>query len=289
MAISMTGYGSERISTKRGTYNIEVKTLNSKYFDLNLKLPKELLSREMDIRSMAKTTLVRGKIGLVIEVSRDDANSLPFDQERFQMVYQQLKNLAGEVGDEHAPLFELTLSQPEIHDPIQEVLTETAWDEIQKGINNALLACTKSRTQEGQLLRTELVSYTNKIANLLHEVEKLAPKRADDTRSRLILKLNELKNEVDYDPNRLEQELIFYREKFDITEEIVRLKKHMDYLLETLGQEGEMGKKTGFIAQEMGREINTIGSKANHSEIQRHVVQMKEELEKIKEQSLNLL
>ncbi len=292
MVKSMTGYGSASLANDSLSINIEVKTLNSKFLDVNLRLPKQLADRELEIRTVLTDVLQRGKVSMTVDVVNEQETDLKqrYNEELFIQYYQALRKLADRVVAPHEELFKLALNSPDviITDQSSE-LDETLWAQIKGLISEALDGCDAFRAKEGAILEKKFEAYVNTIGQCLNEIERLDPKRIERIRSRIKNNLAEFVDQEGLDKNRLEQELIYYIEKLDITEEKVRLKSHLDHFLEVLNHSQSSGKKLGFISQEIGREINTIGSKANDAEIQRYVVAMKEELEKIKEQLLNVL
>jgi uncharacterized protein (TIGR00255 family) len=290
MAISMTGYGQYRCESNGTIISVEVRTLNSKFLDVNLKLPVLLQSRELDIRNVVSAGLLRGKVSLVAEFkNKGDSQPLSINKEAFRSIYTQFNALADEVDAAKGELFRLTLEQPEVVESQEEELLSEQWEMFLKCLHKSIEACARSREKEGEQIGTSVRSYGDQLGRLLAEIKDLEQERIEATKTRLKAKIEEVSGTIDFDPNRFEQELLYYLERFDIAEETTRLDSHLKYFQETINRRGEIGKKLGFIAQEIGREINTIGSKANDHTIQHLVVQMKEELEKIKEQALNIL
>lgn len=288
---SMTGYGSASLETETLSLFVEVKSLNSKFLELNLKIPRDYSDKEVELRNWVTQTLERGKVSLSIERTQK-GHTRPRSQVNlpiFQAYYENLKAAAQTVGAEPTDLFKLALSMPEamLSDEADTEALAQEWDLVAQAVQTALADCNRFREDEGRVLGEKLLSYTQLIAERLETIAAADPERISNTRQRLWDKLAEHVPSEKVDKNRFEQELIYYIEKLDINEEKVRLRSHIDYFQEAL-RNGN-GKKLGFIAQEMGREINTIGSKVNEAQIQRLVVEMKEELEKIKEQSLNVL
>lgn len=287
----MTGYGKAQAEKNNVLITAEVKTLNSKYLELNLRLPKAYTDYEMEVRHQLNHLLVRGKANVVVEVQYIGiANThVDYNKALFLHYYQTLQQLADSVGAPQNDLFRLALQQPEVMNaPVVEV-GEDEWKLMEETIRMAVKQCDAFRIREGESLRQKLHGYAIEIGRLLSEVERLDAGRMDNIRERLDKKMGELMSLEKLDKNRLEQEMFFYIEKLEISEEKVRLRTHLSYFEQTLNSPESNGKKLGFLSQEIGREINTIGSKANDAEIQLLVVQMKEELEKIKEQSLNIL
>lgn len=292
MLKSMTGYGNYTLDTDQLTANIEVKSLNSKFLDLSLKMPRSFNDKDTEIRNLITKILERGKISLSIDIvyKTEQKPKITFNKETIKAYYQGLKDIAIEIGADTNDIYRMAFLLPETYNNNStETNYEEEWKQLASALENAVLDCDKFRIQEGGILLNKLLEYSNKIRQNLQLVVGQDPKRILHLREKLQRQINELINSESFDKNRFEQEMIYYIEKFDIQEEIVRLGKHLDYLEESLKSPEANGKKLGFIAQEVGREINTIGSKANDAQIQRWVVEMKEELEKIKEQSLNVL
>ncbi|UII28587.1 YicC family protein [Fulvivirga maritima] len=292
MLISMTGYGASSYSDDNLSINIEVKTLNSKFLDLNFRLPKSFSEKEIEIRNIVSEKLIRGKVMLNIDyVNEKDATlKQRYNEELFARYYDSLRKLADNVNASDSELFKIALSAPDvIINDLKEEISDQEWDRLRSLIVEAIEQCDGFRKREGAELQKKLESYVSTIGEHLEAVAELDPARVERIRTRIKNNLYKFVEEENLDKNRLEQELVYYIEKLDITEEKVRLKSHLDHFSEVLNDDSSMGKKLGFISQEMGREINTIGSKANDADIQKHVVTMKEELEKIKEQVLNIL
>jgi len=292
MIRSMTGYGNAQAESETFLISVEVKTLNSKFLELNLKSPRDYNDREMELRNAATTLLERGKVSINIErINKGGIRpKVQVNMPLFLAYYQQLKNAADTVNEGHSDIFRMAMLMPdatsaELPSERGEAQSEE-WQIVQQVFNEALERCNQFRIQEGITLAGKLSEYATTIENLLLEVEAGDAQRIATTRQRIYDRLKEL-TDVPVDKNRFEQEMIYYLEKLDINEEKVRLRSHLAYFQEAL--HAGNGKKLGFISQEIGREINTIGSKVNDAIIQRVVVQMKEELEKIKEQSLNII
>lgn len=291
MIKSMTGYGNVSFDDGRVQVQAELKSLNSKFLDLGLRLPKSFSNKELEIRNLINEKLERGKVSLSVEFQRVGEAEIKqaYNETLFLQYYTQLKKLADRAMAPYENLFQLALSAPDV---IQSKLTEGAseedWQLVRKAVEEALVKCDAFRISEGKVLEKCLIQYCESIRHSLRKIEELDPKRIEKIRKKLKENIETLFGDG-YDVNRLEQEIIYYAEKFDIHEERVRLKAHLDYFLHVLSEPQSNGKKLGFIGQEIGREINTIGSKANDAEIQKHVVAMKEELEKIKEQLGNVL
>ena len=290
MIKSMTGYGkAEQIYlTKRIV--VEVKTLNSKQLDLSVKLPQEIRSQELEYRNMVATTLQRGKVDVMISITDTNVEqNTHIEKEVIASYLKQVKEISEEYNiPQSSDLAMLLFKMPGIFVTPEQQYDETFFEKIKETLQDALDMTDSFRRQEGEILKQHLMKRKYLIMQYLNEVTPYENNRHDNIKNKLVKNLTELTQSGKYDENRFEQELIFYLEKLDITEEKVRLAKHCSYYEETIDEEGA-GKKLGFIAQEMGREINTLGSKANDADIQRLVVKMKDELEKIKEQLFNIL
>lgn len=292
MLKSMTGYGSSHYNDDEVTINVEVKTLNSKYLDLNLRLPRAFSEKEIVIRNIVSEKLQRGKVSLSIDYINEKETTLKqrYNESLFVQYYQKLKHLSDRVIASDQDLFKLALNAPDVIVTDQgEEVDEEEWNNLRSMIEKAVINCDDFRMKEGAELHQTFKGYIQTIASHLDQVKKLDPVRVERIRERIKGNLTRFIDEEALDKNRLEQEIIYYIEKLDITEEKVRLESHLNHFNEVLDDKNSLGKKLGFIAQEIGREINTIGSKANDADIQKHVVAMKEELEKIKEQLLNVL
>lgn len=288
----MTGFGQAQHDDGQIQIGVEVKSLNSKFLDLGLRLPKVFSEKELEVRNLISEKLERGKISIAIEYQRYGQQEVKqtYNEELFLAYYAQLKRLADRAMAPYENLFEAALNSPDvIQGKLSDENADESWSAVKKMILQAIEQCEGFRRAEGKSLENKLAEYIKSIQASLKKVEELDPKRVEKIRERLKGNVVAFLGEEGYDTNRLEQEIIFYIEKLDIHEERVRLKTHLDYFLQTLTEPQSGGKKLGFISQEIGREINTIGSKANDAEIQKHVVMMKEELEKIKEQLNNVL
>ena len=292
MIKSMTGFGQASIDNGQTQLSIEIKSLNSKYLDLNLRLPKAFSDREMEVRNLISEILERGKVSVSIDYERQSngETSQSYNETLFVAYYSELKKLADRVYAPYDELFSLALNSPEvIKNKLKDEVSEEGWAQVKTVLTDVLKKCDKFRVDEGKVLETMLKNCCLSIEASLEEVKKLDSKRVDRIRERLRSNVESFFGDEGFDENRLEQEIIFYVEKLDINEEKVRLKSHLDYFLQALREPQSNGKKLAFISQEIGREINTIGSKANDAEMQKSVVSMKEELEKIKEQLNNVL
>jgi uncharacterized protein (TIGR00255 family) len=292
MIKSMTGYGKVNFENEAFTLSAEVKTLNSKFLDAGIRLPRIFSEREIEVRNLLSSHLERGKVMLTVEyvIKNEDIQGATINGALLKNYYQILDKLSKEVGNSHADVFALAMQLPEVvQPPLQETASEVVWEIVKNKIEEAIQHCNAFRVQEGKALGQHLESCIKAIGGALEKVEVLVPKRNEAVRTKIRTQLEELISESQIDENRFEQELIYYIEKLDMNEEIVRLKNHLSYFLKVMQSKDSQGKKLGFISQEIGREINTIGSKANDSEMQHLVVSMKEELEKIKEQVLNVI
>ena len=295
MIRSMTGYGKAEVLLEAGKVTVEIRSLNGKTADISLKtslLPKD---KEIAVRKKIADELQRGNIDMFMTFEPNAAeNAKKINMDLAVQYYQQIEELARLVGTSSLQinnpndLIATILRMPEVMDARkQDVITDENWPLVEACINEAIANINAFRTQEGEVLYKDVTGNVAKIMEYSQQVEAFEKERVDAIREKILTRFAELKAEPDQ--SRLEQEMIFYIEKLDINEEKVRLRQHCRYFLETIDSEPYPGKKLGFIAQEMGREINTTGSKANHTEIQKIVVKMKDELEKIKEQSLNIL
>lgn len=285
MIQSMTGYGKSVIQLPTKKISIEIKSLNSKNLDLNTRMPSLYREKELEVRKLIASKLDRGKVdfSLYMEITGEETST----QINKTVVKQYIKQLKDVVDGDETELLKMAIRLPDAVTTERDEIDEDEWSEIASEINSALDKIQQYRVDEGKSLESEFVDRIQNIADLLEDVIAMDPERIEAVRERLHKGVAELKEKVD--ENRFEQELVFYIEKFDITEEKVRLKNHLDYFIKALQSDDSNGKKLGFISQEMGREINTIGSKSNHAPMQKLVVQMKDELEKIKEQLLNVL
>ena len=295
MIKSMTGYGKAEAILETGKITVEVRSLNGKTADISLKtsmLPKD---KEMAVRQKIATALTRGNIDFFITFEPNAADSAKkINMELAMEYYQQISTLAEKIGTSYITinnpndLLAMILRMPEVMDAKkQDVITDENWPVVEACIDQALANINAFRAQEGEVLYNDVTGNVNKILEYSKQVETFEQERTEAIREKILNRFAELQAEPDQ--SRLEQEMIYYIEKLDLNEERVRLRQHCKYFLDTITNEECPGKKLGFIAQEMGREINTTGSKANHTEIQKIVVKMKDELEKIKEQSLNIL
>jgi uncharacterized protein (TIGR00255 family) len=295
MIISMTGYGKALVDLPGKKLLIEIKTLNNKGIDISVKLPAAFRDKEIEVRTLLSQRLERGKVELYITHERpSDTTTYSIDKTLFTQYYHSVKSLLSELKEENQEgLLPVILRIPDVLKNESSELEENDWEEISLGIEKALSSVEEFRSAEGSILEVDLRKRVHLILTLLDSIKPLEENRINDIKERIRIGFqnvtkSDLLDKVP-DENRFEQELIYYIERLDITEEKVRLKKHCDYFIETLSEPLSQGKKLGFVTQEMGREINTIGSKANDAGIQKFVIQMKDELEKIKEQLLNVL
>jgi uncharacterized protein (TIGR00255 family) len=291
MIKSMTGYGIASFDSGKTKYTVEIKSLNSKFLELSLRLPKIFSEKEFQLRNDCSKQIDRGKVNLSINVEQATANvkAAGIDRELLKHYYNQLKSVSEELNEPAGNLLQLALSLPEVVKYEEDTLSDDEWKLVEKTFQQAMAAFQQFRSDEGNVLEQDIKMRISIILKNLELVEVEEPKRIPVIRERLNQFLSEAVGAESMDKNRFEQELIYYIDKLDITEEKIRLKSHCEYFLETLKNADANGKKLGFISQEIGREINTLGSKANDANMQKLVVGMKEELEKIKEQLLNVL
>lgn len=285
----MTGFGRATLILPQKKISVEVKSLNSKQVDINTRIPSFYKEKELEVRSLLSSTLRRGKIELSIFIENTDTNAQ----------YKINKDLVGEymrslqdLGNEKiaaGELLSIAMRLPDAMKVEREEIDEKEWSAIMEVVKEALDSLVAYRKAEGLSLENDIKEQISRIDSLHNDVPKYEQERISTIKDRISTKLNDVLQSVDFDQNRLEQEMIYFIEKLDVSEEKVRLKNHCAYFIETMNSNESSGKKLGFISQELGREINTLGSKANHTEIQKIVVQMKDSLEKIKEQVLNVL
>ncbi|EIJ38512.1 MULTISPECIES: YicC/YloC family endoribonuclease [Galbibacter] len=290
MIQSMTGFGKNIIQLPSKKITVELKSLNSKNLDLNARIPSSYREKEIELRNIIANSLERGKIdfSLFVEITGEVSNT-KVNTAIVQGYMEQLRavNVSNSGQNDDIELLKMAVRMPDALKVERDEIDETEYVEIKAALQEALKEINSFRSHEGAVLEKDFVARIENLLDLLKQVEAIDPERMDNVRERLNKAVADIKENVD--ENRFEQELIFYLEKFDITEEKVRLANHLDYFLQTLSSDDSNGKKLGFISQEIGREINTIGSKANFAPMQQIVVQMKDELEKIKEQMLNVL
>ena len=285
MIQSMTGYGKSLVQLESGNLTIEIKSLNSKNIDLNTRITNSVKSKELLIRKHLSDKLKRGKIEFLLYMN--SANNNKKTLLNSPLINTYIDQLRGIVDGSAVELLKIAVKMPDaiVSEQIEE--NDSDWPIIYKQIENAIESLIIYRKDEGLVLEKDFIMRIRKIEDLLSSINKIDPNRINHIKSKINSEIEKLN--IDYDNNRFEQELIYYLEKIDITEEQVRLKNHLEYFLSSLKNSTSNGKKLAFIGQEIGREINTIGSKANNSEMQKIVIQMKDELEKIKEQLLNVL
>jgi len=292
MILSMTGYGKAVVAYKEKKINVEVKSLNSKSLDLSARIAPLYREKEMEIRRLLAQKLERGKVDFSLWVEKESTvDATPINAALVENYYKQIKAISASTGiPEPEDWFTTLLRLPDVTAKTEvEVLDDEEWEVAQQAINEAIEKLIEFRKQEGAALQKKFTEKIDNITNLLKSIEPFEKNRVPKIREKIVDGLKQIP-EVDYDKNRLEQELIYYIEKLDINEEKQRLTNHLKYFHETMKESGHgVGKKLGFIAQEMGREINTTGSKSNQAEMQNIVVKMKDELEQIKEQVLNAL
>jgi uncharacterized protein (TIGR00255 family) len=287
----MTGFGVAGFENEHMSIQVEVRSLNSKFLDLSVRSPRQFTDKEPEIRNRVQAVLDRGKVSVSIDFVAKGLQSLPvqLNEDLFKTYHAAFGKLAASVGETSADLFKLALHAPNVMvtAPMDREETED-WVQVKSVLEDALMRCEGFRADEGASLFVKLQENIDTIRKGLTRIKVEEPIRKEKIQSRIRGHFSQWMDENSFDANRFEQELIYYFEKIDITEELVRLETHLDYFMKSMEQEVNQGKKLGFISQEIGREINTIGSKANDAEIQKHVIQMKDELEKIKEQSLNV-
>lgn len=290
MILSMTGFGKAQFSFESHQTTIEIKSLNSKQLELNLRLPSNYRDKEQELRSLMAKELNRGKADCFINIENVNSSNACINEQTLSDYFNQFKKIANQLQPEiPTDVFSIAARMPDVVSSTKEELSQEEGELLVKSMEMALQQLVDFRIHEGEILKNEVLSHIYAIAQLLNEIVPFESVRVEQLRDRIEKNIKELATTIQIDQNRLEQEMIFYIEKLDITEEKVRLKKHLDYFVDAVNDEVSNGKKLGFVAQEIGREINTIGSKANCFEIQQIVVQMKDELEKIKEQLLNIL
>lgn len=291
MIKSMTGFGKAECVCQSQKLSIEIKSLNSKYFDVNVRVPNGFRDKELEIRNLISARLQRGKVDFNLTVDdKGDISNYTVNKDLAKKYFDELKILSGTIGyKEFTDYLPVIMRLPDVLVTDKREIDEKEWLNLVTAIETALEKVNEFRSGEGQSLLSDLKYRSNKIVELLDEVTPFEKQRIHTLKAKIKRDLFEMVDREEVDMNRFEQELVYYIDKLDITEEKVRLKEHCKYFLETLHGPESQGKKLGFIAQEMGREINTLGSKANDSNIQKVVVQMKDELEKIKEQLFNIV
>lgn len=286
----MTGFGKNSFTFEGKTITIEIRALNSKQLDLSVRLSASLREKESEIRSFLSRTLERGKIDVNINLEKIEQETLAINNELAKKYYHHLVALSNELGNPiQSDIFIQTLRMPDVINIITEEYSEEFWSQFMLGLDKTCQEVNQFRLEEGSHLEKDFTHRIQLINNMIDEIVPLEEERIPLIREKITDALENLALTDKYDKNRFEQEMIFYIEKLDITEEKVRLRKHCSYFIETMQQKESNGKKLGFILQEIGREVNTLGSKCNHFGIQQIVVRMKDEVEKIKEQLANIL
>ncbi len=287
----MTGFGLASTEHQNTKFLVEIKSLNSKFLELNLKLPRAFSEKELYLRNICSKEIERGKVSVSINVERNEEalKGAKINTQLLTLYYNQLQQINETLTAGSSNLLQTALNFPEVITYTEEEASESEWQALNSAFEKAIVNFNKFRADEGKVLQTDLELRIKNILEHFEEVAKLAPLRVPVIKERLNQFLEETIGKTNIDQNRFEQELIYYIDKLDITEEQTRLKSHCDYFMATLKSNEANGKKLGFISQEIGREINTMGAKANDAKIQQLVVGMKEELEKIKEQLLNVL
>jgi len=288
----MTGFGTVIIENDAVSITVEVKSINSKSQDFSFKLPRIFQDKESEVKTFLGQTLERGKVSISIDFAKNGVlkPKISLNTEIFKAYYEDLKRNADLVNASTNELLRIVTSLPEVYDVDKsDSELQHEWEQVFGAIKEAVKKCDEFRLKEGGTLQKQIESYIYRIVELSNKINQQDPIRLEKIKDRIRERVQEHLKTKEIDESRFEQELIYYIEKLDITEEKVRLKSHLDYFIETMQSPEANGKKLGFISQEIGREINTTGSKANDSQIQRWVVEMKDELEKIKEQTLNIL
>lgn len=287
----MTGFGKCVVESNDNTFSIEIRTLNSKQLDINLRAPVYLKEYELEIRNILNKKIQRGKTDVNISVENKTVATSPvINHQVAEHYYKELTKLSNTLNlNSSDDILSIILRMPDVMDSPEESVGKEDWKIIENGIVNAIAEVDAFRISEGKILEDDFAYRIKNIKRLLIDIEPFEETRISRIRTRIKSNFENISDDVQLDKNRLEQEMIYYLEKLDITEEKIRLKKHCEYFLETMNNEKLSGKKLSFISQEIGREVNTIGSKANDADIQKLVVLMKDELEKIKEQIFNIL
>ncbi|MCD6557135.1 MAG: YicC family protein [Bacteroidales bacterium] len=291
MIKSMTGYGKKSITFNNKKISVEIKSLNSKNLNLQVRIPESYNSKDLEIRNVLSEELKGGKISFTLNIDNHERNSLNLNKEKISLYYKELETIAlkHNLKPENEQLLQAVLRLPDITENEAEEENPEEWKQIKNLIKETIKEIQKFRLQEGASAERDITENIQKIEQLIPEVEKYESERIETVKERLNSKLKEFIDSGNQNGDRFEQEIIYFLDKFDINEEKIRLKNHCTFFIETMQQNEVVGNKLGFIAQEIGREINTLGSKANHAEIQKIVVNMKDYLGKVKEQSLNIL
>lgn len=290
MIKSMTGFGKVAIHADAKNIVVEIRTLNSKQFDLSTRIASLFRDKENEIRALVAQKLQRGKIDFSLYVEKNESPAITINQELAKSYFNELTSLSKSLGNPvDSDIFLQVLRMPDVVSSPQEELPEELWIQVCQAISDCCDKVDGFRIQEGEVLAKDFVKRVKLIDSLIDEITPFEKNRVEILRNKFISTFKDMQMKDKYDANRLEQEMIFYVEKLDITEEKVRLRKHCNYFLETMAETESQGKKLGFIVQEMGREVNTTGSKASDFNIQQIVVKMKDEVEKLKEQLANIL
>lgn len=286
----MTGYGNAKGSVGAQAVTVEIRSLNSKFLELNVRMPMQFRDKELEVRADLGKLLERGKADLNISIDNNEmAKRSTVNKEIFMAYFEELKALSNDAGIQDNNMLDTILKLPAVLNSEKTEMDNEQWVQLKGLIQQSVAQFNMFRSNEGGVLEKDIIARINAIVNAIPVLEEHEQLRIDNVRQRLYKAITDLKDQANVDTNRFEQELIYYIEKLDITEEKVRLRSHCDYFLQTINSSEANGKKLGFIAQEIGREINTIGSKANDAQMQRTVVEMKDELEKLKEQLANIL
>jgi len=289
MILSMTGYGKAETEFNNRKITVEIKSLNGKQFDASLRIPSIYRNKEIEIRNKLFQTLERGKVDFTIFIDYSDTlPAIKINRNAVESYYEEIKSIAeARKINEPADWFSVLIRLPEVVKTEIAELSDEEWETVSKSIDEALISLNNFRNQEGAILEKVFINNINNIILLSKEIEKYESVRLEKIKTNIQESFRKM--EFSYDENRFEQEMIYYIERLNISEEKVRLSNHLDYFSETMSNEKSQGKKLGFILQEIGREINTLGSKSNNADMQRIVVQMKDDLEQMKEQILNIL
>ncbi len=290
MIKSMTGFGRASGEVNGVMVTVEIRSLNSKFLELGLRMPQAFNEKEMEMRSLFMKEFERGKVDVsIVMANSSDENQLAFNHDLIKAYIKEFKAIEKENKINETEYLRVITGLPNVMSAKKTSVDESTWKKIEKLIKTAVLAFNAFRLQEGQLLEKEFAGRLKSIEKHLKVIEKLEPERIKSFRARINQSIMELQESIKIDQNRFEQEMIYYIEKLDVSEEKFRLRSHCNYYIENLKSKDANGKKLGFIIQEIGREINTLGSKANHAGMQQHVVEMKDDLEKMKEQIANVL
>jgi uncharacterized protein (TIGR00255 family) len=287
---SMTGFGKSTVKVSSGAYTVDIKTLNSKSADIRIKMPSILYEKEYAIRKILQDKIVRGRIDVVISQEGDNASDFSFNSKLFKLYYQEIERTTKELGIKDPDIFSAVMRIPAVVSSGDTLISEEDWEKFEKGLDDAIAELQQFRINEGKVLANDLRQRVDLIKALIPQIVPFENARVERLKERLRKNMDEYFSSDKIDQNRFEQEILYYLERIDITEEKIRLDQHCDHFIEQmLKDDPQVGKLLSFISQEMGREINTLGSKAQDSDMQQIVVTMKDELEKIKEQLANIL